>query len=83
MGRRKGYNIRFEEKEELNSYASVNDECLRSIFLVKRFPRQCGGANGTCSRGLPMVGFIFFFKKFNLKGKVVGSEKESDELMYE
>jgi hypothetical protein len=83
VGRRKGYNIRLEEKKELNSYASVNDECLRSIFLVEGFPRQCGGGDGTCGGGLPMVGLILFFKHLNLESKVIGGEKESDELMYE
>jgi hypothetical protein len=75
MREKKGWWIRIEKEEELNSYVGVNDKCLGSIFLVERFPRQREGANGTCGGGLPMVGLIFLFEQFNLKSKVVCGEK--------
>lgn len=74
--------IRLEEEEELNLYAGVEDECLGSVFLVEGFPRQCWGSNGTCCGCLPMVGLIFLVKQLNLKGEVVGGEKQSNKTMY-
>ena len=71
-----------KDEEKINMDVCIEDKGLRGILFVERLPRDGRLRDGTRVVRLGMIGLVLVFKQLYLKGKVVGCQEESKELMY-